>query len=714
MYLLHLSDLHFGTKQDANLWFGQLVNDLQKLLEQLESSQSPQIDGLVISGDIANKSTSEEYAAAEHFINRLLPELKLQRSQLLLVPGNHDINSNLSKQAYEIKEKSSYSGSLEEKELLKNSIIEEGNYIHIPNEMEYKQRFRFFSDFYEAVTGKPYELEYDRQYEIKLFPNHDLLILGLNSAWQLNHHEKYKSRASINPYALNNALDEVNRNPIYKDSKLKISVWHHPLNRMDEEHIVEHKFIQRLTTNGFRVILHGHIHRAQPNDFRYSIVDQSDYTQNNHSNIYVVAAGTFGNPGRKWFPGYPLQYNLLKCDGKRLIVYNRKRIEENGSWQADTMWFNKDKLTASSYYEIDLNPAKPFQPFRQIRIPSESHFEEVSEAVKRREIVPFLGSGINLCGRDPDPINWKIDDPYPPSRSELAVFLEKKILGEDSILTGIQCPLCNPTERDLPSNCPIKANEMFARLRLQSQHVSELSNLGHGGSGKRILESTINSIFRHSYIPNSLHELLAKSWSKYRAPRLIVTANFDRTLEVAFQHEKQAFDLVSYAGNHNRFLHQRFRLNEKKLVELVEEDQNFIEVPGNEDLDLDNYPVILKLYGPVNSSKRREDNFAITEDHFIDYLTMTTIEGQMPGVLLDELKNNSIWFLGYGLGHWDERVILHRIWPHQEYKEEGNRLPWWAIQNQPHELDQYLWDQAKVTYFSSSLEDYITNLKKYI
>ena len=55
MYLLHLSDLHFGTKQDASLWFGQLVNDLQKLLEQLESSQSPQIDGLVISGDIANK-----------------------------------------------------------------------------------------------------------------------------------------------------------------------------------------------------------------------------------------------------------------------------------------------------------------------------------------------------------------------------------------------------------------------------------------------------------------------------------------------------------------------------------------------------------------------------------------------------------------------------------------------------------------------------------
>ncbi|ESA36638.1 ntpase (nacht family) [Leptolyngbya sp. Heron Island J] len=711
MYVLHLSDLHLVTRQDANLWHGQLANDLNHLLSQLEPNQSPHLDALIISGDIANKSTSQEYAAAEHFINRLLPEFQLQRNQVVIVPGNHDLNWDLSKQAYEIKERTSYDGSLEKEQLFKKSIIEDGDYIHIPDETEYKRRFQYFSDFYEAMTDKSYDLEYDRQYKLQYFPEHDCLILGLNSAWQLNHHSKYQSRANINPYALNNALEEISQNPKYKGSQLKIAVWHHPLNSPDENRINEHGFTQQLTENGFRLILHGHIHRAQAEDYRYSIVNQEDYGHDISGKIYIVAAGTFGKPTKKWFPGYPLQYNLLKWEGKRLTIYNRKRIEQNGAWQADAMWFHKDRLTASSYYEIDLYPSKQIQPFPATRIPDTYHFEEVSEAIQNREIVPFLGSGINLYDRQSDPVNWEIEGLYPPSRSELAVFLEKKILGKDYFLTGIQCPLCNPTERTLPSYCPIRANSIVA-TRLQPQHVSELSNLGYGGIG--MLESTINSIFRHYYPPNDLHKFLAQLWKRYKAPKLIVTANFDRTLESAFQEENQPFDLVSYAGSQNRFLHQRFRQNKKGLVEQVKEEQNIIEVPNDEDIDLNDYPVILKLYGPVNWPHSRQENFAITEDHLINYLTLTTIEGRIPGTLLDELKNSSIWFLGYGLGHWDERVILHRIWPNQEYKDEKNRPSWWAIQNRPQELDQYLWDQANVKYFGSSLEDYITDLKKFL
>ena len=32
MYILHLSDLHFGTNEDANNWHSQLAHDLRQLL----------------------------------------------------------------------------------------------------------------------------------------------------------------------------------------------------------------------------------------------------------------------------------------------------------------------------------------------------------------------------------------------------------------------------------------------------------------------------------------------------------------------------------------------------------------------------------------------------------------------------------------------------------------------------------------------------------
>ncbi|MDJ0688981.1 MAG: metallophosphoesterase [Xenococcaceae cyanobacterium MO_188.B32] len=269
MYILHLSDLHFGTQQDANRWYGQLADDLRGLLSQLESNQSPHLDALIISGDIANQSLPEEYEVAERFINLLLPEFGLQRHQIAIVPGNHDLNWKLSKKAYEIKERESYDGSLDDEDILKNDIIVDGNFVLVPKQQQYEERFKHFSNFYENVIGRPYPRQYRQQYELRHFPEQSLLILGLNSAWKLNHHENYRSRASINPDALNNALGEINQTPSYRDSKLKIAVWHHPLDSPDEDRIKDRGFMERLSVNNFRLGFHGHIHRANARDYNY-------------------------------------------------------------------------------------------------------------------------------------------------------------------------------------------------------------------------------------------------------------------------------------------------------------------------------------------------------------------------------------------------------------------------------------------------------------
>ncbi len=144
-------------------------------------------------------------------------------------------------------------------------------------------------------------------------------------------------------------------------------------------------------------------------------------------------------------------------------------------------------MTASSYYEIELFPPPQkippppphIPPPPTPCIPDSEHYRQISKAIIRGQIVPFLGTEINLCGRqeDADLSSWKPESQYPPSRSELAVFLEKKILGEHWFLTSLQCPLCEPTsiaKANLPSNCPLNQNALLARLYFQ--HVSLFAN----------------------------------------------------------------------------------------------------------------------------------------------------------------------------------------------------------------------------------------------
>lgn len=55
----------------------------------------------------------------------------------------------------------------------------------------------------------------DEDYSVHYFKEQNILILGLNSAWELDHH--YKSRASINPSALSKALNSIRQNQEYQN-----------------------------------------------------------------------------------------------------------------------------------------------------------------------------------------------------------------------------------------------------------------------------------------------------------------------------------------------------------------------------------------------------------------------------------------------------------------------------------------------------------------
>ncbi|NEO49723.1 MAG: NACHT domain-containing protein [Moorea sp. SIO4A3] len=334
IYILHLSDLHITTPEQAQNWSNQLAQDLTQDL------QIPHLDALILSGDIANYSTPEEYQAAQQFLDNLCQDFPLDRKQIVLVPGNHDLNWTLATEAYELCDRTKDHDKLQDGDYIKVT----DQVIRVRDETKYQQRFANFSQFYQAIKGQPYPLDYREQAIIDHFPKQNLLILGLNSAWQLDHH--FKDRASIHSGALSKALTEIRGNSDYHNC-LKIAVWHHPLNSARSDRITDQGFIEQLAVAGFRFFLHGHIHKAETSLFRYDLSPGG-------RKLDGICAGTFGAPTLELRTGYPWQYNLLKINGNQLTVYTRRREEENGAWKPDSRWTQGPGKSGLDYYSIEL------------------------------------------------------------------------------------------------------------------------------------------------------------------------------------------------------------------------------------------------------------------------------------------------------------------------------------------------------------------------
>ena len=319
IHILHLSDLHFDNDTFADVWRSQLETDLKKELD------IRRLEYLVISGDVANYSTEKEYDAAFAMVDGLVKRFGLDASRVVIVPGNHDLNWELSEEAYPFVPTRKLPTPLPEDR-------------HIPagdagallrDETLYSERFANFNKhFYRRVySGHDYPAEYAEQALFIERPDDRILFLGLNSSWEVDHH--FYSRASIYMPALTRALDRL------QDGKyegwLKVAVWHHPVNGKG---MMNDEFLQQLVVHGFQICLHGHIHEAS----------QGFYHYDDRRRLHIIGAGTFGAPAKEQVTGIPLQYNLLTFDPKTsdMTVNTRKKEKLNGAWSADARWGNKN------------------------------------------------------------------------------------------------------------------------------------------------------------------------------------------------------------------------------------------------------------------------------------------------------------------------------------------------------------------------------------
>jgi hypothetical protein len=318
---------------------------------------------------------------------------------------------------------------------------------------------------------------------------------------------------------------------------------------------------------------------------------------------------------------------------------------------------------------------------------NQHHDMVIRETVADR-VVPFLGAGVNLCHRLPE-IDWKHGQyDYLPSGGELAMYLAENF-GYPLSETQASCPSCKSE---------IHLVEKVQDLARVSQYVSVMA-----GSGP--LYDELHTLFDADYPPTAVHRFFATLPAVLRAKghphpyQLIVTTNYDDSLERAFKEDDEPFDLVCYVAEgeqRGKFLHQS-----------PDGEVRLVEKPNEYRVPLDQRSAILKIHGAVNRTApdAEQDNYVITEDHYIDYLTRTDISNLLPVTLAAKLRRSHILFLGYGLRDWNLRVILHRIWEEQKLSYKS-----WAIQLEPDPIEEEFWNKRDVDIKNVHLEEYITGL----
>lgn len=318
--ILHISDLHrdSGSQLTTATLLESLRLDRCRYLQ--DGLQSP--DLAVVSGDIVygvksdeaggDAEISRQYEQANDFLVKLA-ELFFNgnRERIILVPGNHDISHPHVLRAT-APERLPPEGEMREivaKQLLADGSIwrwvwSDFSLRRIVDPDLYRNRLKPFADFYRAFYEhrRTFSLNPKEQFSVHDFPELALTFVGLSSCYD---NDLYNRCGRIHPDCIAGATQAVA--DLVRAGRLPIAVWHHNLTGAPwVSDYVNDAFLQSLMDGGFLMGLHGHQHRPQ--------FLQHRFTADQKKGLAVISAGTLCGGPRSLPSGRMRAYNLISID----------------------------------------------------------------------------------------------------------------------------------------------------------------------------------------------------------------------------------------------------------------------------------------------------------------------------------------------------------------------------------------------------------------
>jgi predicted phosphodiesterase len=224
--LLHLSDIHFSEK--PNRFRFESPSRLANIVAEAVAAEN--IDYLVLSGDFTWEAQPTEFNLAAEFVGNLRDLLKVSRERLVLIPGNHDV------------------------------VWPPGT-----RKLSYVQRFAPYEGFYRGAKGVPVTPDLS---DFVVTP--EICILGLNSSSVEG--KDFPGYGLVGDTQWDTLWKLVQKSPDFNESATRVAVLHHhllPVTWLEPQKKGGHysltldseRLQNKLMSNGFRLVLHGHQHQ---------------------------------------------------------------------------------------------------------------------------------------------------------------------------------------------------------------------------------------------------------------------------------------------------------------------------------------------------------------------------------------------------------------------------------------------------------------------
>lgn len=319
-------------------------------------------------------------------------------------------------------------------------------------------------------------------------------------------------------------------------------------------------------------------------------------------------------------------------------------------------------------------------------------YPEIADLIKRGEVIPFLGAGVNYGARQPPDAEWEAQSTFLPTGMELSRFLAMK------------------------SNFPVGEDDDANDLAKVASYFEETI-------ARRRLRERLREIFDRDYDPCDAHTYLAEVAGS--TPLLIVTTNYDDLTECAFRKLGRPFDLVVHPTD-------RKEIQASVLWWKHGSSKPQVVPPNQLVLDLKETTVIYKMHGAVDRTLREWDSYVISEDDYVNFLSQMVGQTAVPAQFMRHFRTRHFLFLGYGLRDWNLRVVLKNLRKPlltgkktgddeegeaakgaASGEEEEEELRSWAIQYRPSALEQELWNARRVKIYDVDINEFIRELRRH-
>jgi len=304
--LLHLSDIQFGINHrfelkdisdknfDLNNIFDRLTIDINKLNN--EYNIHPDI--VIVTGDIVERGQKSEFDNAVKFFNDLSIFLKIDKSNIIIVPGNHDIN----RKACEAYFAECESDEVEPK---------------LPYEPKWKHFKNFCTEFYGEKSDYFKNGIYYKCFE---YDSLKISVANINSTIKESHRgeDHYGWVGEVQAQELADKLN-IRKN----ENWFNIAAIHHNVIRGevdDDDNLKDADMLCKKLYNNIDLLLHGHTHRGNIHWWNQSLP--------------VIGTGSAGVIKNSRPEEVPNQYQIIKITRDGIVRYCRAFAPEEG-WIPD-------------------------------------------------------------------------------------------------------------------------------------------------------------------------------------------------------------------------------------------------------------------------------------------------------------------------------------------------------------------------------------------